>query len=57
MSNVVELEMRYASGQVATVLVAKADFTKLVPDDMLAGFDSSRGRRSGYSPSRNGVSV
>lgn len=60
-NNVVELEYRYPSGQVSTVLVPKAEFSKLIPDDKLAGFDSNRGRRSGFSPliksSTNGVSV
>lgn len=55
LSNVIELELRYASGQVGTMLVSQTDFKKVVPDDKLAGFDSSRGRRSGYSPRTNGV--
>jgi hypothetical protein len=55
--NVVELEYRYPSGQVATLLVQKADYEKLVPTDKLAGFDSNRGRRSGYSPKQNGSSL
>ncbi|SIC58980.1 hypothetical protein [Mycobacteroides abscessus] len=56
-NNVVELEYRYPNGQVATVLVPKAEFNKLVPEDKLAGFDSNRGRRSGYSPKQNGALV
>jgi len=58
-TNVVKLQFRYASGQVADVLVSKTEFDKLIPADKLAGFDSNRGRRSGYSPSvtRNGASA
>lgn len=56
-TNVVELELRYASGQVGTILVSKTEFSKVIPDDKLEGFDSSRGRRSGYSPRTNGSSV
>lgn len=52
-TNVVELEYRYPSGQVATVLVSRTDFDKLIPKDKLAGFDSNRGRRSGYSPTKS----
>jgi hypothetical protein len=54
LKDVLKLQLRYASGQVADLLVTKAEFEKLVPDDKLAGFDSNRGRRSGYSPARNG---
>lgn len=57
LSNVVEVEARYPSGQVSTLLVNKTEFAKVVTDDMLASFDSSRGRRSGFSPVRNGSSV
>lgn len=56
MSNVEELELRYPSGQVATLLVTKTELNKLVSDEQIAGFDSNRGRRSGYSPTRNGSS-
>ena len=54
--NVLELEVRYSSGQVGNMLVSKTEFSKVVSDDKLDGFDSSRGRRSGYSP-RNGAPV
>ncbi|RDH76369.1 hypothetical protein DVS77_21685 [Mycolicibacterium moriokaense] len=56
-TNVVKLQFRYASGQVADVLVSKTEFDKLIPADKLAGFDSNRGRRSGYSPTaaKNGA--
>ncbi|WP_100503988.1 hypothetical protein [Mycobacteroides abscessus] len=56
LTSVVELELKYASGQVSTMLVSQAEFKKTVPDDKLASFDSARGRRSGFSPSaqRNG---
>lgn len=53
--NVIELELKYASGQVGTMLVSQAEFKKVVSDDKLAGFDSARGRRSGYSPRTNGL--
>ena len=56
-TNVVELELRYASGQVSTVLVSKTEFSKLIPDEKLESFDSSRGRRSGFSPRNNGAPV
>ena len=56
-NNVLELELRYASGQVGTVLVSKTEFNKLIPEEKLNSFDSSRGRRSGYSPRTNGASV
>lgn len=48
-TNVVELDYLYPSGQRETVLVSKADFNKLVPPDKLASFDSNRGRRTGQS--------
>ena len=48
--NVIELEVRESGGQVSTMLVSKTEFSKVIPDDKLEGFDSSRGRRSGYSP-------
>ncbi|WP_396919717.1 hypothetical protein [Mycolicibacterium sp.] len=54
LTSVVELELRYASGQVGQMLVSQAEFKKVVSDDKLAGFDSARGRRSGYSPRNNG---
>jgi hypothetical protein len=53
--DVMELELKYASGQVATILVGRADFDKLIPADKLAGFASSRGRRPGFSPRSNGA--
>lgn len=56
-NNVVELDIKYPAGDTRTVLVPRAEFAKLIPDDKLAGFDSSRGRRSGYSPVRNGAAV
>ena len=49
-NNVVELEYRYSNGETKTALVTKTEFNKLITDEQLAGFDSSRGRRSGYSP-------
>ena len=52
--NYVELEYRFPDGDVKTVLVSKASFAQLIPDDKLAGFDSHRGRRAGFSP-RNGA--
>lgn len=56
LKDVLKLQLRYASGQVADVLVSRADFQKLVPDDKLAGFSSNRGRRPGFSPAaRNGA--
>lgn len=57
LSDVEELDLRYPNGETKTILVTKAEFSKLVPGDKLAGFDSSRGRRSGYSPTRNGAVV
>jgi hypothetical protein len=53
-TNVQELEYRFPSGEVQTVLVSKVEFSKLVPDEKLETFDSSRGRRSGFSP-KNGA--
>lgn len=53
-TNVMKLQLRYASGQVEDVLVTKAEFSKLIPDDKLASFPSNRGRRPGYSPKANG---
>lgn len=53
-ANVVELEVKNANGEVSTVLVTKTEFSKLIPEDKLASFDSSRGRRSGFSPRSNG---
>lgn len=52
LNNVIELELRYPSGQVGTMLVSAAEFKKVVPDEKLDSFDSARGRRSGYSPTR-----
>lgn len=56
-NNVVELEIKYPAGDTRTVLVPRVEFSKLISDDKLATFDSSRGRRSGYSPTRNGSPV
>ena len=56
-NNVMELELRYPSGQVSTALVMKAEFQKLVPDDKLESFPSNRGRRPGFSPRMNGSPV
>lgn len=56
-NNVLTLEYRYPSGQVATLLVSKTEFNKLVPEDKLESFPSNRGRRPGYSPQRNGSSL
>ena|ERR1700757_4762227 len=53
LNNVYKLQLRYASGQVADVLVTKAEFEKLVPPEKLESFPSNRGRRPGFSPSRN----
>lgn len=54
LNNVLKLQVRQASGQVYDLLVTKTEFEKLVPADKLEGFDSNRGRRSGYSPRNNG---
>jgi hypothetical protein len=48
--NLVELELRAANGTSRQVLVTKAEFSKIVSDDKLDGFDSVRGRRTGYRP-------
>lgn len=56
-TNMVELEMKdLTSGQTSQVTVTKADFAKLVPEDKLKAFDSTRGRRSGFKPNGNGNS-
>lgn len=56
-SNVEELELRYPNGESKTLLVTQAEFGKVIPADKLEGFDSSRGRRSGFSPKTNGASL
>lgn len=56
-SNVVELEYKYPSGQVSTVLVPKVELNKLIPEEKLAHLASNRGRRPGFSPNRNGSSL
>ena len=57
-NNVEELVVTYPGGQVSTLLVTKTELNKLVTDEQIAGFDSARGRRSGYSPTaRNGSSL
>lgn len=45
-----ELEVRDSAGQSSTLYATKAEFTKLVTDEKLAGFPSTRGRRPGYRP-------
>lgn len=54
MTNVFELEYRYADKEPETVLCTKAEFEKVVSTEKLESFDSARGRRSGFSPVKNG---
>jgi hypothetical protein len=51
MTDLVELELRSPRGQIATVVIRKADFQKFVSNEQLEKFDSARGRRTGYRPS------
>lgn len=53
-TNLVTLEYRYPSGDTKQVVCSKADFSKVVSDEVLAKADSSRGRRTGYRPAANG---
>src|SRR5689334_3888913 len=48
MTDLVELELRSRGGQIATVVIRKADFQKFVSNEQLEKFDSARGRRTGY---------
>jgi hypothetical protein len=50
-NNLVQLEIRSPDGTTADVVVTKSEFTKLVSKEKLDGFDSARGRRTGYKPS------
>lgn len=50
-NNLVQLEVRSPDGTTADVVVTKTEFSKLVTKDKLDGFDSARGRRTGYKPS------
>lgn len=54
-SNVIELEYRYADGKTEEVLVSKASFDQVVSAEVLAAASSNRGRRVGYKPSQNGA--
>jgi hypothetical protein len=54
-TNLVQLELRYADGTTKDVLVTKTDFSKVVPDEVLKNADSLRGRRTGYKPGSNGA--
>jgi hypothetical protein len=49
-SGLVELEIRNAAGSTRSVYVTAAELAKVIPDEKLQGFDSTRGRRSGYRP-------
>lgn len=49
-TDLVELELRGPSGEIATVFLRKADFQKFVTNEQLEKFDSARGRRTGYRP-------
>lgn len=50
-TDVVELELRYGDGKVEDILVNRADFDKLVTNDVLTRADSIRGRRKNFKPS------
>jgi hypothetical protein len=50
LEDIVELELRTVTGTVGTMLVAREQFDEVIPLDKVKGFDSTRGRRSGYKP-------
>jgi hypothetical protein len=52
-TGLVELELRLPGGT-RTVMATAAELAKVIPDDTLKGFDSARGRRTGYKPVGNG---
>jgi hypothetical protein len=49
-TNVVELELRHPDGNSEEIIVSKADFDKVVSEEVLAKADSIRGRRNGFTP-------
>lgn len=53
LANVVELELRHANGDTEQVICTQAEFDKVVSADVLAKADSTRGRRTGFSPLRS----
>lgn len=53
-TNLVSLELRYADGTTKEVMVTRADFAKVVPEEVLKKADSLRGRRTGFRPGTNG---
>lgn len=55
-TNLVQLELRAADGSTKEILVSKADFAKVIPDAVLQGADSLRGRRTNFRPGLQGNS-
>jgi hypothetical protein len=53
LTNVVELELRHANGDTEQIICTQAEFEKVVSADVLAKADSTRGRRTGFSPLRS----
>jgi hypothetical protein len=52
-TGLVELELRLPGGS-RTVFITAADLAKSIPDEKFKGFDSARGRRTGFRTNGNG---
>lgn len=50
-TNLVAVELRYPDGTTKEMQVSKAEFAKVVPNEVLEKADGLRGRRSGFRPS------
>jgi hypothetical protein len=50
LEDIVELELRTPNGTVGTMLIAKENFDAVIAPEKAKGFDSTRGRRSGFRP-------
>src|SRR4051794_3755320 len=50
MEGLVELELRTPTGTTGTMYLLKEDFDAVIPPEKVKGFDSTRGRRTGYRP-------
>ena len=49
-TNLVQLELRYADGTTKELAVTKTELSKVVPDSVLEAADGLRGRRTGFKP-------
>ena len=50
LDNLVEVEVRYKSGNTSELMCTVAELAKVVPDAVLEAAQGTKGRRRGYSP-------